>query len=89
MQTSVEIQNLKCGGCDNTITTKLNTLEDVSNVLVDVENSTVPFNYKTKAVFKAVNKTLAKLGYPMVDEKNTFSRKTKSYISRAMGRIGN
>lgn len=89
MQTSVEIQNLKCGGCANTITNKLNMLEDVSNVLVDVENSTVSFNYETKVVFEEVKTTLTKLGYPLVDEKNTLGRKTKSYISCAMGRMGN
>ena len=89
MQTSIEIQNLKYGGCCNTITNKLNTLDDVSNVLVDVENSTLSFDYTTKAVFDAVNRTLAKSGYPLVDEKNTLGRKTKSYISCAMGRMGN
>ncbi len=89
MQTSVEIQNLKCGGCGNTITNKLNMLEDISNVLVDIENSTVSFDHANERSLDSVKKTLAKLGYPLLDEKNTLGRKTKSYISCAMGRMGN
>ena len=88
MKTSIEIQNLKCGGCATTISNKLNALKDVGNVSIDVENSTVSFDHTNTIVFEAVKKTLAKLGYPLMDEKNSFDQKTKSYISCAIGKIG-
>lgn len=88
MKISIVIQNLKCDGCGTTITNRLNTLEGVVNVLVYVENNRVSFEYTTEIVFEKVKKTLAKLGYPLVDEKNTFGQKSKSYISCAMGKIG-
>ena len=43
MNTTILIQNLKCGGCANTITTKISTLENISNVIVNVEDSSVSF----------------------------------------------
>ncbi len=87
MKTSVEIQNLKCGGCCNTITNKLNTFEGVANVLKEVQNSTVSYEYTTDAVSEKVKKALAKFGYPLVDENNSILNKSKSYISCAMGKI--
>ena len=54
MNQALEIQNLKCRGCGTTITQKLNSLEDVSNVLVDLENSVVSFDYNTEAVLEEV-----------------------------------
>ena len=45
MKTIVHIQNLKCGGCATTITKKLNALDDVSDVVVGVEDNSVTFEY--------------------------------------------
>ena len=43
MQSQFTIQNLKCGGCANTITKGVDSLEGVSNVHVDIDNSVVSF----------------------------------------------
>lgn len=45
MKTIVHIQNLKCGGCANTISKKLNALDDVSDVSIEVEDNSVTFEY--------------------------------------------
>ena len=45
MKTTVHIQNLKCGGCANTISKKLNSLDDVSEVSIEVEDNSVTFEY--------------------------------------------
>ena len=37
METTLYIQNLKCGGCANTITKNLTTLEGIQNITVNVE----------------------------------------------------
>ncbi|MEX0289156.1 MAG: cation transporter [Flavobacteriaceae bacterium] len=89
MRTSVEIQNLKCGGCGNTISNSLKDLKDVEEVVVDVEHSQVSFSYSAQTTLNKVLKTLSKLGYPSIDEKNTLGKKAKSYVSCAIGKMGN
>ena len=48
MIASLEIQNLKCGGCANTITNKLNDLEGIADLNIDNSNDTVSFFYKNR-----------------------------------------
>ena len=48
-KTSILVQNLKCGGCANTLTTKISTFENISEFHVDLEESKVSFNYLNDA----------------------------------------
>ena len=43
MVQELEIQNLKCGGCANTIETELLKIDGVTQVLVNEEDSKVRF----------------------------------------------
>lgn len=88
MKTTVTIQNLKCGGCEATILKKLKAERGILEVTVDVENSTVSFDYDTQNTLEKVQNTLSRLGYPIVGEQNSFTKKAKSYVSCAVGRIG-
>lgn len=87
MKTTIEIQNLKCGGCANTIITKLSELEFVDNVEVDNNDNTVTFSYEKEVTLNTVKELLAKLGYPEVGDKNALSTKAKSFVSCAIGRM--
>ena len=89
MNTTLEIQNLKCGGCANTIINKLSNLKGVQKVVVDNDTNTVSFDYENKDVLLATQDLLAKLGYPIVGEKNAITTKAKSFVSCAVGRINN
>jgi len=89
MNTTLEIQNLKCGGCANTIINKLSNLKGVQKVAVDNDTNTVSFDYENKDVLLATQDLLAKLGYPIVGEKNAITTKAKSFVSCAVGRINN
>lgn len=89
MKTTVEIQNLKCGGCANTITTKLSALENIKNVTVNNENNTVSFEYNKDTHLKKATDLLSKLGYPIVGENNPLTKKAKSLVSCAVGRMNN
>jgi copper chaperone CopZ len=89
MKTTLEIQNLKCGGCANTIVTKLSDLKDIEDVQVDNDNNTVTFNYKNEDTLLATQELLAKLGYPIIGEKNVITTKAKSFVSCAIGRMNN
>lgn len=87
MKTIVHIQNLKCDGCITTITKKLNSLDDVSEVRVEVEDNSVTFEYSEAHTLDVVKKTLADLGYPVDGEQNSLTAKAKSYVSCAFGKI--
>lgn len=87
MKSTLEIQNLKCHGCANTIKNKLGGMEGVSNVLIDNANNTVSFLYEDEAMLASIKETLLKLGYPAIGDKNVITTKAKSFVSCAIGRI--
>ena len=89
MKATLEIQNLKCGGCANTITTRLSALENIKNVLVNNDNDTVCFDYKETADLNEATILLSKLGYPILGENNPLTKKAKSFVSCAVGRMNN
>ena len=89
MKAILEIQNLKCGGCANTITTRLSTLKNIDNVLVNNDNDTVCFDYKETADLNEATILLSKLGYPILGENNPLTKKAKSFVSCAVGRMNN
>ena len=87
MKTILEIQNLKCGGCKNTIRRKLYSLPFVNNLDIDLENSTISFEAIPPEDTGRVILKLSELGYPVTDERNGLGKKVKSYVSCAIGRI--
>lgn len=87
MKTIVHIQNLKCGGCVNTISKRLNTLDDVSEVTVEVEDNSVTFEYTETHTLDVVKRALAEIGYPEDGDANTLTTKAKSFVSCAFGKI--
>ena len=88
MTTTLEIQNLKCGGCAHTIITKLNDLDGVQNVSVDTETNTVSFENKLADEVKTATNLLSKLEYPVIGDANSIGKKAKSFVSCAVGRLG-
>jgi copper chaperone CopZ len=87
MKTTIPIQNLKCGGCANTITKGISAIDDIKNVSVNVEDNTVTFSYETEEQVNEVKNKLKSLGYPVDGEANTLGDKAKSYVSCAIGKI--
>ena len=87
MTTTLEIQNLKCGGCGHTIITRLNALEGVQNVAVDTDTHTVTFDTDAKNGIEGATKLLSKLGYPVNGDANSIGKKAKSFVSCAVGRL--
>lgn len=84
MEQQFEVENIKCGGCMNSIKTTLLKLEGVTEVIIDKEIDTVTV---TGAANRDViiNK-LNELGYPEKGN-NTLIRKAKSYVNCAIGRM--
>lgn len=87
MNTTIYIQNLKCGGCANTVTKNLTTIDDITNIEVNVDESSVTFNYENEDALNRVKETLQKLGYPEDGEANSLTAKAKSYVSCAVGKM--
>lgn len=80
----IEVENIKCGGCINSITTALLKIENVTEVAIDKEADTITINSNTdRAVFV---KTLSSLGYPEKGH-NTLLHKGKSFVSCAVGNL--
>ena len=86
MMTVIKIENLKCDGCAATIKKGLLSIENVSDVLVDVANDTVSITSEN-VLIDVIKEKLSKLGYPEVGDKNTIVHKAKSFVSCAVGRI--
>ena len=86
MITTIQIENLKCGGCAATIKKGILGIDSVEEVDVNVETSEVKVSYKTD-VISTIKEKLSKLGYPEAGDKNTVLHKAKSFVSCAVGRL--
>ncbi|MBT8264603.1 MAG: heavy-metal-associated domain-containing protein [Muriicola sp.] len=87
MKTTLIIQNLKCGGCANTVISRLSELEDINDIEVSNEDNSVSFSYSYEENLNEAISLLSKLGYPVVGEENTLGKKAKSFVSCAIGRM--
>lgn len=80
----IEVENIKCGGCMNSIKTALLKIENVIDVTIDKGIDTIIINsYTDRSVF--IN-TLSSLGYPEKGH-NTLLHKGKSFVSCAVGNL--
>lgn len=87
MRTSIIVQNLKCGGCAKTITSKLSEINNISEVAVDNMTSTVSFRAQSSEDALNVKEKLKILGYPSIDDQNSVITKAKSFVSCATGKM--
>lgn len=85
--TTIEILNLKCGGCANSIKKGILTIDGVDDVSVDLETSEVTVNTSNEQVVLMVKEKLSSMGYPEVGDSNTVIHKAKSFVSCATGRM--
>ena len=89
MKTSIIVQNLKCGGCASTITSKISEIENISDIHIDVDKCRVSFNFINDTDALAVKNKLRALGYPSIDDDNNLIYKAKSIVSCATGKLSN
>ena len=83
----IQIENLKCGGCANTIKKGLTKLEGVTDVEINIDASEVMISTENDEVLVTAREKLSSMGYPEVGEVNTVIKKAKSYVSCAVGRV--
>jgi copper chaperone CopZ len=82
----IEVENIKCGGCMNTIRRALLALPGTSDVVIDKEQGIV--RVEGSARREDVVTILNELGYPEKGN-NAFSQKAKSFVSCFVGRLNN
>jgi copper chaperone len=90
MEHVIEVENIKCGGCANSITHSLQKLDGVSSVSVDIENGRVCVTAAADDRERLVA-TLLKSGYPekgSTEGLQAAKAKAKSFVSCAIGKLG-
>lgn len=83
----INILNLKCNGCANTIKKGLSEIEGVEQVDVALENAEITINDVSEEIYKKVKDKLSKMGYPEVGDANSMLHKAKSFVSCATGKL--
>lgn len=89
MNYEITVENIKCGGCANTIKTRVEQTDSVNSVEVDVEAGIVRIDGDA-GTREAVVTRLAQLGYPeagSVEGLKAATAKAKSFVSCTIGRV--
>lgn len=87
MSTTIEIVNLKCGGCVNTVKKGVLSIEGINEVEVDLEASKVIIPTSDEKLIEEAKAKLSKMGYPEIGDANTMIHKAKSFVSCATGKM--
>jgi copper chaperone len=83
----LDVENIKCAGCENSITKGLISLDGVLEVVkIDRENQTIEMNLADECMTDAISEKLKSMGYPAKGEGDWVTN-AKSYVSCAIGRI--
>ena len=89
MKTIIQIDNLKCHGCANTIRKEIGKMPEVISVEVIHETSSVEIEYGSSIDREEEFATrLKSLGYPKTGTGH-IGNIVKSYVSCAIGRMNN
>jgi len=89
MSYTIDVENIKCGGCASSIRKGLLEDEQVAEVEVDIEGGRVTIEGAADGRDRIASK-LAHMGYPevgSVEGMKAAAAKAKSFVSCAIGRI--
>ncbi len=90
MKKRFQVENVKCDGCANTLTTKLR--DEFGEIAVDLEKypREISLDIDDDRV-EELAKALKRLGYPLSSDKlgfvETTTTKAKSFVSCAVGKV--
>jgi copper chaperone len=89
MTWTVQVQNIKCGGCARSIEKSVSAIPGVTGLSVNVEANEISVE-GDPALRTAVLERLARLGYPergAVAGFDAAAAKAKSFVSCAIGKV--
>jgi len=84
MKYEIEVENIKCGGCMNSIKTAIVQMKGVQEVSIDKNTETVTIEAASDV--EPFIQKLNDLGYPQKGN-NSLLKKAKSYVSCAVGNL--
>ncbi len=90
MKISIEVENIRCGGCANTITKKLMSLDGVENIDIAIDEQVVTIETENESTRDIYIDALFAMGYPeqgSVEGMTALKEKAKSVVSCAIGRV--
>ncbi len=90
MKISIEVENIRCGGCANTITKKLMSLDGVENVEIAIDDQVVTIETENESNRDIYIDALFAMGYPeqgSVEGMTALKEKAKSVVSCAIGKV--
>jgi copper chaperone len=88
MEYVINVDNIKCGGCANSVRKGLLMNKNIKSVSIDIETGELEINAAKDLDLESVKSDLRKLGYPEKGTNNDLGTKAKSFVSCAIGRIG-
>lgn len=92
MKTTIQVENVKCGGCASTLTSKLKDEFGEIEVNLEVMPREITLELADEKI-DALHQALKGLGYPVSGESFGFiedtSMKAKSFVSCAIGKVDN
>ena len=89
MSFTIDVENIKCGGCANSIRKGLLEDERVNDVSADIESGRVTIDGNPD-LHQELSSKLAGMGYPesgSVEGLKAAAAKAKSFVSCAVGRL--
>jgi len=85
MISTFRVNNIKCGGCENSIKKSILKIEGVEALNIDLDSSDITLEYAEESTLEKVKNKLNSMGYPEDDP--SLAQNVKSYISCAIGRV--
>jgi copper chaperone len=85
----IEVENIKCGGCERSIQKGLSTIGGISDVVIDRDMQTVQFSGPAP-MRDIVAEKLRSMGYPQKGSLQGLEAglaNAKSFVSCAIGRV--
>lgn len=90
MNIEIEVENIRCSGCANTITKKLTSIAGVNKVDIAIDDQIVTIETEDKSIRSSCVEALLAMGYPekgSVEGMQALKGKAKSVISCAIGKV--
>jgi copper chaperone len=88
-QIQIQVENIKCGGCEKSIIKGLSSIEGLSNIVIDRDQQLVSVN-ADESLREALISKLKSMGYPehgSVSGLDAGLANAKSFVSCAIGRV--
>jgi copper chaperone len=86
MEMQIKVENIKCGGCANSIRNAVMKVEGVSRAEVDVESGTITLDVAPEVKRETITSKLHTMGYPEPGKGSGLTT-AASFVSCMVGRV--